>query len=108
MVLPGKRVRGSRGGRPIMALLDLLGRRWALRVLWELRTGAAGFRELQARCDRMSPSVLQQRLAELAEHRLVARTTDGAWMLTPQGDELVRLAAPLARWAEVWAASLRR
>ena len=30
-------VRGSRTGRPIMALLDLLGRRWTLRILWELR-----------------------------------------------------------------------
>ena len=30
-------VRGSRTGRPIMALLDLLGRRWSLRILWELR-----------------------------------------------------------------------
>ena len=44
-------VRGSRSGRPIMALLDLLGRRWTLRVLWELRADALGFRELQARCD---------------------------------------------------------
>ena len=25
-------VRGSRTGRPIMALLDLLGRRWSLRI----------------------------------------------------------------------------
>jgi len=29
-------VRGSRSGRPIMALLDLLGRRWTLRIIWEL------------------------------------------------------------------------
>ncbi|HJV56497.1 MAG TPA: transcriptional regulator, partial [Methylomirabilota bacterium] len=34
---PGWPVRGSRTGRPIMALMDLLGRRWALRVIWELR-----------------------------------------------------------------------
>ena len=46
---PGRRVRGSETGRPIMALLDLLGRRWALRVGWELRNGPLGFRELQRR-----------------------------------------------------------
>ena len=34
---PQRRVRGSRTGRPIMALLDLFGRRWSLRILWELR-----------------------------------------------------------------------
>ena len=48
-----------------MALLDLLGRRWALRVLWELRDGPVPFRALQQRCDGMSSSVLNQRLAEL-------------------------------------------
>ena len=36
---PGRPVRGSRTGRPVMALLDLLGRRWTLRVLSELRDG---------------------------------------------------------------------
>jgi DNA-binding HxlR family transcriptional regulator len=33
----GKPVRGSTTGRPIMVALDLLGRRAALRILWELR-----------------------------------------------------------------------
>ena len=32
--LPRRRVPGSTTGRPIMALLDLLGRRMALRILW--------------------------------------------------------------------------
>ena len=108
MPLPGKPVRGSRSGRPIMALLDLLGRRWALRILWELREGALGFRELQARCDAMSPSVLHQRLNELEAHRLAARNGEGAWTLTAQGAELVRISTPLARWAEAWATTLRR
>src|SRR5207237_3071394 len=55
---PGRPVRGSRTGRPIMALLDLLGRRWALRILWEARHGPLSFRALRERCDGMSPSVL--------------------------------------------------
>ena len=37
--LPRRRVRGSATGRPIMALLDLLGRRMTGRILWELRDG---------------------------------------------------------------------
>ena len=91
-----------------MALLDLLGRRWALRILWELREGPLGFRELQARCDAMSPSVLHQRLNELERHKLAGRVETGAWALTAQGAELVRISQPLARWSETWAASLRR
>ena len=38
---PGKPVRGSRTGRPVMVLLDLLGRRMALRILWELSRAEA-------------------------------------------------------------------
>ena len=71
--LPGRKVRGSETGRPIMALLDLIGRRWTLRIIWELWQAPAGFRALQARCDGMSPSVLSQRLSELEEGLLVAQ-----------------------------------
>src|SRR5262245_23515050 len=73
---PGTPVRGSRTGQPMMAVLDLLGRRWALHILWELRHGAAGFRSLRARCDAMSPSVLNQRLRELRAAGVV--TVEGA------------------------------
>ena len=55
--LPGGRVRGSASGRPVMALLDLLGRRWALRILFELRDGAQNFRALQASVEAISPSI---------------------------------------------------
>ena len=73
---PGRPVRGSvTTGRPIMALLDLLGRRWTLRVLWELRGPAVPtFRELQASCDGVSSSVLADRLRELGEAGMVVTT----------------------------------
>jgi len=100
--LPGKRVRGSRTGRPIMALLDLLGRRWTLRVLWELREGAASFRELRERCEAMSPSVLNQRLSELREAGIVALRKEGGYALTAQGKRLMTALAPLNRWAKAW------
>ncbi len=44
-------VRGSKSGRPIMALLDLLGRRWMLRIIWELRNGPLTSRALRQACD---------------------------------------------------------
>ena len=50
-----------------MAVLDLLGRRWALRAIWEQRDGPLAFRALQQRCGGVSSSVLNQRLAELRE-----------------------------------------
>ena len=100
---PGKPVRGSRTGRPIMAALDLLGRRWALRVLWELRDGnPLSFRELRDRCDKMSTSVLNQRLAELREAGLV-ESGKGGYRLTKQGQQLEEALAPLDVWAKRWA-----
>ncbi len=100
---PGRRVRGSTTGRPIMALLDLMGRRWILRVMWELRAEALGFRELQARCDGMSPSVLSQRLKELVDAGIVAGKDEG-YRLSEEGRALLGLLAPLSAWAKRWAA----
>lgn len=95
-------VRGSTTGRPIMALLDLLGRRWSLRVLWELRAGPLSFRALRAACSEISPSVLNQRLRELREAGLATRT-DSGYELTGLGWELLEFFAPLNAWAERWA-----
>ena len=91
-------VRGSRTGRPVMVLLDLLGRRWALRILWELRDEALSFRALRERCDDLSPSVLNTRLAELREAGVIA--AGEGYALTPAGRELLALLLPLHRWAE--------
>jgi DNA-binding HxlR family transcriptional regulator len=100
---PGKSVRGSKTGRPIMALLDLLGRRWILRILWEIRDGALGFRALQDRCDAMSPSVLSQRLRELQEAGIIQQNEDAGYTLTPEGATLLHYLAPLNDWALRWA-----
>lgn len=103
--LPGNPVRGSDSGRPIMALFDLLGRRWSLRLLWVLYQGPATFRELQARCEGLSPSVLNTRLGELREAQLVENGADG-YQLSALGQELAQHCLPLAQWAEGWAARL--
>ncbi len=102
MPTPGSPVRGSRTGRPIMALLDLLGRRWVLRIIWELRDDAAGFRELQLRCGEMSPSVLSQRLQELKRAEVI-EVLDEQYRLTAEGRVLLTVLAPLRAWATRWA-----
>jgi DNA-binding HxlR family transcriptional regulator len=100
---PGRRVRGSRTGRPVMALLDLLGRRWVLRILWELRDErAASFRELQARCGDVSSSVLNQRLRELRAAGILAPGERGGYELTSEGRSLLRSLRGLDTWATRW------
>src|SRR5258707_13482050 len=93
-VLPGRPARGSKSGRPIMVLLDLLGRRWTLRIVWELREEPRRFRELQ---DLMgaSPTIVNARLAELREARLVEPEDKTGDCLTALGSELLRLGRPV-------------
>jgi DNA-binding HxlR family transcriptional regulator len=86
-----------------MAAMDLLGRRWALRLIWELRDGPVGARALLARCDGLSSSVLYQRLGELTESGLAA-AGDSGYELTPLGRDLGRALDPLDEWANRWAA----
>jgi DNA-binding HxlR family transcriptional regulator len=88
-----------------MAALDLLGRRWSLRILWELRDGPLGARELRRRCDDVSPSVLYSRLAELREAALVDQDDQDRYLLTPIGARLRKAIHPLDKWSEDWAAA---
>lgn len=91
-----------------MAAMDLLGRRWALRVLWELRAESLGARALLARCDGLSSSVLYERLRELRDAGLIEKTADGTYALTAHGAGLGRALAPLEAWAGTWAADAHR
>lgn len=104
--LPGSAVRGSASGRPVMALLDLLGRRWVQRIIWELRGDALSFRALQVACGGISPSVLNIRLADL-RRALIVELTDSGYSLTADGRSLLELMLPLHAWAERWARRLR-
>ena len=98
---PGRRVRGSSTGRPIMALLDLLGRRMTLRILWELRDTGLTFRALQDAAE-TNPSVLNARLSELRQAHLIEHGPDG-YGLTPHGKSLLATFLPLHAWADEWA-----
>jgi len=97
-----RRVRGSRTGRPIMVLLDLFGRRWSLRILWELREQSLTSRALRAACDEASPTVLQARLTELRDAGFIELIPASGYGLTPSGRELLETLLPLHRFAERW------
>jgi DNA-binding HxlR family transcriptional regulator len=95
-------VRGSKTGRPIMALLDLLGRRWTLRIMWELREGPLTSRALRTACDEASPTVVQARLTELREAGLIELVAGDGYRLTELANELNETFLPLHRFAERW------
>ena len=104
---PGTPVRGSSTGRPVMVLIDLLGRRWVLRILWELRGDTPlTFRALQDACGGISPSVLNARLADLRETGIAEHRDDEGYALTPMGRELLDKLMPLTDWSDRWAKAL--
>jgi DNA-binding HxlR family transcriptional regulator len=103
---PGSPVRGSKTGVPIMALLDLLGRSWAMGIIWQLSSGASTFRNIQLYCENISPTVLNERLKELTLANLIQRSVDG-YQLTKKGEELYALISPLGKWAKTWAKSIK-
>ena len=86
-----------------MALLDLLGRRWALRIVWELRDDRSlTSRALRTACDDASPTVLQARLTELREAGFIELVPASGYRLTETGRDLAENFLPLYRFAERW------
>ena len=88
-----------------MALFDLLGRRWAMGIIWNLAAGPVTFRALQAprtrKSSTISPSILSARLKDLQEAKLVERTLKG-YVLTDLGKELFALIEPLDAYSLKW------
>lgn len=104
--MPGQPVRGSRSGAPIMALFDLLGRRWAMGVVWTLAEhGPCGFGQLAGLCETISPGVLSTRLKELQGAGLVEACAEG-YRVSRRGEELYALLVPMGRWSKAWARDL--
>ena len=91
----------------MLALLDLLGRRWALRILWELRQQPASFQALQRRCDSMSTSVLSRRLGDLRDAQLVEKDQAGDYALTESGSRLLACLDGIDEWTQEWARRIR-
>lgn len=81
--------------------LDLSGRRWALRIVWELRVGPLNFRALRAACGGISPSVMQRRLHELHRQGVIEKIPGLGYRLSASGEKLFQVLARLDTWSEL-------
>lgn len=83
-----------------------LGKRWNGVVLGNLREGPAGFRELSRAIGGISDSVLSDRLSDLAQAGLIARTVDEgpplavSYALTDRGNALIPALEQISLWAQ--------
>lgn len=80
--------------------MELLGQRWALRVIWELEQGTLRFVELRRRMGNCSSSVLSERLRQLSAADLVVKNQAGTWELTVGGAQLGSALTVVWDWAE--------
>lgn len=101
--IPGKPVRGSKTGQPIMVIFDILGRNWSMGIIWHLKNGPSTFRTLQAYCENISPTTLNKRIKELTLAGFIEKTING-YALTTHGKELFTLIEPIGKWSKKWAA----
>src|SRR3954447_461192 len=109
--------RAARRGRPsgetcaradaaLVRAFDLLGKRWTGVLLGTLSGGPAGFRAIARAIDGISDSMLSDRLSQLGDAGLVARTVSEGpplsvtYELTDGGRALLPALAQISRWAE--------
>jgi len=92
--------------RPIMQLIDILGKKWVLRILWELKASPCTFRELQSRCGDLSPTIINTRIKDLCETQLIYKSPESGYKLSQNGCELIELFYPLNDFANRWIESV--
>ncbi len=93
--------------RPAIAeIIELLSKKWVMRIIWELRSEAMTFRQLQQACDDVSPTVLNQRLKLLKDAQIVVLEAQAGYQLTDIGRELLEVYKPLSEWAQRWQTQL--
>jgi len=96
----------SRGDAALARAFVFLGKRWNAVVLGILSEGPAGFRQLSRAIGGISDSVLSDRLADLAQTGLIARTVDEgppvsvSYALTDRGRALMPALEQIALWAQ--------
>lgn len=89
---------------PVARTLDVVGDRWAMLVVRDLRLGPKRFSDLAAGLPGIAPTVLTQRLRDLAAHGVVERrelappAAAAVYALTPRGRELEPVFQALATW----------
>ncbi|MCG8490414.1 MAG: helix-turn-helix transcriptional regulator [Sneathiellales bacterium] len=103
---PGSPVRGSKSGQPLMALFDLLGRHWAMGILWNLcADDLMTFGNLEKKCETITPSTLSKRLKELQAAGFIEK--EGRhYRATALGRNLHTTLVPLSELSVAWSEAL--
>jgi len=96
---------GTSGDCPLADLIDMIGGRWKVLALWQLRAGRKRFTELRRLMPGVTQKMLTQQLRQLEADGLVWREVfpqvppKVEYGLTATGEELSDLLSTLSKWA---------
>src|SRR4051812_23051493 len=88
----------------VLRAAEVLGRRWALALLFAAHTGAVRFNEFKQALREIPPRTLAQRLADLEDAGLLERRVVDSrpprvdYVLTPHGRRMKTVVDALRRW----------
>lgn len=106
-------VEGALEPCPIRDILDRIGDRWSLLVLWSLIDGSRRFTELRRDIGDISQRMLAQTVRRLEQDGLVSRTVTPSvpqrvdYALTPLGRSFIEPLNVLIEWADAHHDSIR-
>ena len=95
---------------PVSKTAQIIGEKWTLLIIRELLRGGSRFNQIQRAMPKISPTVLNKRLAELQEHGVIERSRipeqrGYEYTLTACGRDLAPLVFQMAEWGMRWARS---
>ncbi|WP_027188179.1 winged helix-turn-helix transcriptional regulator [Desulfovibrio cuneatus] len=91
--------------------MDIVGGKWKMVILWQLRNGVARFRELKRLLNGITQKMLTQQLRELEEAGLITRTVYPVvppkveYRLAEEGTKLIPALDALCQWSTNYASS---
>ena len=93
----------------LLLVMDLLGGKWKMRILWHILKGATRFSSLKRAMPDISEKMLSTQLNELESYGILTRTVISAkplhieYALAPDQEELCRALADLCQYAKNYA-----
>ena len=91
--------------------MDIVGGKWKMVVLWQLRNGVVRFSELKRQLNGVTQKMLTQQLRELEESGLITRTVYPVvppkveYGLTEESKKLIPVLDALCQWSTDYAVS---
>jgi DNA-binding HxlR family transcriptional regulator len=95
-----------RSGCPIASALDMVGDKWSLIIVRDLLNGKRRFSQFLDSPERITPSVLTDKLSSLMRHELVVRQLYSErpkryeFHLTPKGEGMIVILQAMCIWGQ--------